>query len=252
MPSPAQGRDLGRHRPVHRADRLRRRRLRAAHPRRRQHDRPGPARRDGHGLAAGRCWSSRRPAARDRPVGAQGRGRDPDLDPRHHRARLRRRGDRRPQGLERSTTPEVAGQASSTPRLRHPRRVQPASARSRTPASSPRCCSIFTLLLADFFDTMGTMTAIGAEAGLLAGGRHPPNTQRILVVDSLAAAAGGAAGVSSNTSYIESASGVGEGPAPASPRSSPGCCSCWRSSSPRWSRRSRPRRPSRPWSWSAS
>jgi AGZA family xanthine/uracil permease-like MFS transporter len=39
----------------------------------------------------------------------------------------------------------------------------------------------------------------------------PPNTQRILVVDSLAAAAGGAAGVSSNTSYIESASGVGEG-----------------------------------------
>ena len=35
--------------------------------------------------------------------------------------------------------------------------------------------------------------------------------QRILVVDSLAAAAGGAAGVSSNTSYIESASGVGEG-----------------------------------------
>ncbi len=38
-----------------------------------------------------------------------------------------------------------------------------------------------------------------------------PNTRSILVVDSLAAAAGGAAGVSSNTSYIESASGVGEG-----------------------------------------
>jgi AGZA family xanthine/uracil permease-like MFS transporter len=70
---------------------------------------------------------------------------------------------------------------------------------------------IFTLMLADFFDTMGTMTAIGAEAGLLDEQGIPPNTERILVVDSLAAAAGGAGGVSSNTSYIESASGVGEG-----------------------------------------
>jgi AGZA family xanthine/uracil permease-like MFS transporter len=70
---------------------------------------------------------------------------------------------------------------------------------------------VFTLMLADFFDTMGTMTAIGAEAGLLDEDGVPPNTQRILVVDSIAAAAGGAAGVSSNTSYIESASGVGEG-----------------------------------------
>ena len=70
---------------------------------------------------------------------------------------------------------------------------------------------IFTLMLADFFDTMGTMTAIGAEAGLLDAEGIPPNTERILVVDSIAAAAGGVAGVSSNTSYIESASGVGEG-----------------------------------------
>ncbi len=70
---------------------------------------------------------------------------------------------------------------------------------------------VFTLLLADFFDTMGTMTAIGAEAGLNDEDGTPPNAQRILVVDSIAAAAGGAAGVSSNTSYIESASGVGDG-----------------------------------------
>lgn len=70
---------------------------------------------------------------------------------------------------------------------------------------------VFTLLLADFFDTMGTMTAIGAEAGLLDEEGKPPHTERILVVDSIAAAAGGAAGISSNTSYIESASGVGEG-----------------------------------------
>jgi AGZA family xanthine/uracil permease-like MFS transporter len=70
---------------------------------------------------------------------------------------------------------------------------------------------IFTLLLADFFDTMGTMTAIGHEAGLVDDKGNVPNADRILLVDSLAATAGGLAAVSSNTSYIESASGVGEG-----------------------------------------
>jgi AGZA family xanthine/uracil permease-like MFS transporter len=70
---------------------------------------------------------------------------------------------------------------------------------------------VFTLMLADFFDTMGTMVAIGAEAGLLDKEGNPPNSQKILIVDSLAAAAGGASGVSSNTAYIESAAGVGEG-----------------------------------------
>ncbi len=70
---------------------------------------------------------------------------------------------------------------------------------------------VFTLLLADFFDTMGTMTAIGQEAGLNDKDGTPPNADRILLVDSLAAAAGGAAGVSSNTSYIESTSCVSEG-----------------------------------------
>ncbi|CAB4344319.1 unannotated protein [freshwater metagenome] len=70
---------------------------------------------------------------------------------------------------------------------------------------------VFTLLLADFFDTMGTMTAIGHEAGLVDRDGNVPDAGRILLVDSIAAAAGGAAGISSNTSYIESASGVGEG-----------------------------------------
>ena len=70
---------------------------------------------------------------------------------------------------------------------------------------------VFTLLLADFFDTMGTMVAIGAEAGLLDKEGNPPNAQNILIVDSLAAVAGGAGSVSSNTAYIESAAGVGEG-----------------------------------------
>ncbi|PJJ70173.1 AGZA family xanthine/uracil permease-like MFS transporter [Sediminihabitans luteus] len=70
---------------------------------------------------------------------------------------------------------------------------------------------VFSLLLADFFDTMGTMVAVGGEAGLLDEEGNPPNTRRILVVDSVAAIAGGAASVSSNTSYVESATGVGEG-----------------------------------------
>ncbi|WP_353650569.1 NCS2 family permease [Nakamurella sp. A5-74] len=70
---------------------------------------------------------------------------------------------------------------------------------------------VFSLMLADFFDTVGTMTAVGSEAGLLDAEGTPPKAQQILIVDSVAAIAGGAAGVSSNTSYIESASGVGDG-----------------------------------------
>jgi AGZA family xanthine/uracil permease-like MFS transporter len=69
----------------------------------------------------------------------------------------------------------------------------------------------FTLLLTDFFDTMGTMVAVGQEGDLLDEDGRPPRTREILLVDSLAAAAGGAASVSSNTAYIESAAGVGEG-----------------------------------------
>jgi len=70
---------------------------------------------------------------------------------------------------------------------------------------------VFTLLITDFFDTMGTMVAVGQEGGLLDDRGMPPRTREILLVDSVAAAAGGAASVSSNTSYIESASGVAEG-----------------------------------------
>ena len=70
---------------------------------------------------------------------------------------------------------------------------------------------VFTLLLSDFFDTVGTVTAIGHESGLIDKDGNVPNNQRILLVDSIAAVAGGAGSISSNTSYIESASGVGEG-----------------------------------------
>ena len=70
---------------------------------------------------------------------------------------------------------------------------------------------VFTLLLADFFDTMGTVVGVGAEAGLLDQRGELPGVERVLLVDSLAAIAGGAASTSSNTTYIESAAGVGEG-----------------------------------------
>jgi len=70
---------------------------------------------------------------------------------------------------------------------------------------------VFTLLLTDFFDTMGTMVAVAQEADLLDEEGNPPRTREILLVDSLGAVAGGAASVSSNTAYIESAAGVAEG-----------------------------------------
>ncbi|MEX0174209.1 NCS2 family permease [Streptomyces sp. LMG1-1-1.1] len=70
---------------------------------------------------------------------------------------------------------------------------------------------VFTLLLSDFFDTMGTVVGVSSEAGLLDEDGKVPNLGRILLIDGAAAVAGGAASASSNTSYIESAAGVGEG-----------------------------------------
>jgi AGZA family xanthine/uracil permease-like MFS transporter len=70
---------------------------------------------------------------------------------------------------------------------------------------------IFAIMLTDFFDTMGTVTGVAAEAGLANPDGTVPNVGRPLLVDSLAAVAGGVAGVSSNTTYIESAAGVADG-----------------------------------------
>jgi AGZA family xanthine/uracil permease-like MFS transporter len=70
---------------------------------------------------------------------------------------------------------------------------------------------IFALFMTDFFDTMGTVIAVGQEGKLLDENGRPPLLKRILLIDSLAAAGGGAAGASSVTSYIESGAGVAEG-----------------------------------------
>jgi AGZA family xanthine/uracil permease-like MFS transporter len=71
--------------------------------------------------------------------------------------------------------------------------------------------TIFAIMLSDFFDTMGTVTGIAAEAGLAEEDGSVPGIGRVLLVDSVAAAVGGLVGVSSNTTYIESAAGVAEG-----------------------------------------
>jgi AGZA family xanthine/uracil permease-like MFS transporter len=66
-------------------------------------------------------------------------------------------------------------------------------------------------MLSDFFDTMGTAFGLATEADLIDDEGRIPHFESILVVDSIAAAAGGAASVSSNTAYVESASGIAEG-----------------------------------------
>jgi AGZA family xanthine/uracil permease-like MFS transporter len=71
--------------------------------------------------------------------------------------------------------------------------------------------TIFSLMLSDFFDTMGTVIGIGGEAGWLTRDGRLPRLNRVLLVDSLGAVAGGAAGASSATTYIESAAGVSAG-----------------------------------------
>ena len=70
---------------------------------------------------------------------------------------------------------------------------------------------IFSLMLSDFFDTMGTLIGVGGEAGYLDENGDLPQANRPLLVDSLAAVAGGAVSASSATSYIESGAGVGAG-----------------------------------------
>ncbi|MGH9058104.1 MAG: NCS2 family permease [Acidimicrobiales bacterium] len=69
---------------------------------------------------------------------------------------------------------------------------------------------LFTLVLSGFFDAMGTITSVSAEAGLSKDGRVP-KMGRILLVDGAGAIAGGLSGSSPNTVFLESAAGVGEG-----------------------------------------
>ena len=71
--------------------------------------------------------------------------------------------------------------------------------------------TIFALFMSDFFDTIGTVVAVGGSGELLDEQGHLPGIRRVLLVDSASAAVGGAAGVSSVTTYVESGAGVSEG-----------------------------------------
>jgi AGZA family xanthine/uracil permease-like MFS transporter len=71
--------------------------------------------------------------------------------------------------------------------------------------------TVFSIMLSDFFDTVGTVVAVGQEAKYLDDQGSFPRPSAVLLVDSLAAAAGGAVGASSATTYIESASGAAAG-----------------------------------------
>jgi len=69
----------------------------------------------------------------------------------------------------------------------------------------------FSIMLSDFFDTMGTIIGVGGKGGFLDREGRLPGASRVLLVDSLGAVLGGVANSSSNTTYIESAAGVTEG-----------------------------------------
>jgi AGZA family xanthine/uracil permease-like MFS transporter len=70
---------------------------------------------------------------------------------------------------------------------------------------------IVSVMLSDFFDTVGTVIGIADEANMLDDKGRLPGMKRVLLVDSLAAAFGGFTSSSSNTTFIESASGVSDG-----------------------------------------
>jgi adenine/guanine/hypoxanthine permease len=71
--------------------------------------------------------------------------------------------------------------------------------------------TVIAVMLSDFFDTMGTVIGIGGEAKMLDADGKLPGIKKVLLIDSVAAIAGGVTSSSSNTTFIESASGVSEG-----------------------------------------
>jgi AGZA family xanthine/uracil permease-like MFS transporter len=71
--------------------------------------------------------------------------------------------------------------------------------------------TVFSLMLSDFFDTVGTVVAVGQEARYLDAQGNYPRATTVLLVDSLAAVAGGMTGSSSATTYVESAAGAAAG-----------------------------------------
>jgi len=70
---------------------------------------------------------------------------------------------------------------------------------------------LLSIVMVDFFDTLGTVTAIAETGQLHDSEGRVPRLRSVLAIDSISAVIGGAFGVSSVTSYVESAAGVAEG-----------------------------------------
>jgi AGZA family xanthine/uracil permease-like MFS transporter len=70
---------------------------------------------------------------------------------------------------------------------------------------------VFTLVFTNFFDAMGTMTGLSNEAGLADDKGNFPRLKSALIVEGIGAVAGGATSSSSNTVFVESGAGIGEG-----------------------------------------
>ncbi|MFF0449661.1 NCS2 family permease [Streptomyces sp. NPDC004609] len=70
---------------------------------------------------------------------------------------------------------------------------------------------VFTVLLSCFFDAMGTILGVGDEAKLLDKDGNLPGINKVLFVDGIAVASGGATSSSATTCFVESTAGVGEG-----------------------------------------
>lgn len=73
------------------------------------------------------------------------------------------------------------------------------------------CLLIFTIVLSNFFDAMGTMTGLGKQAGLADENGILPDMRTALIVEGAGAVVGGAASASSNTVFVDSAAGIGDG-----------------------------------------
>lgn len=70
---------------------------------------------------------------------------------------------------------------------------------------------VFTVLLSCFFDAMGTIMGVSDEAKLTDAEGQMPGINKVLLIDGLAVAAGGASSSSATTCFVESTAGVGEG-----------------------------------------
>jgi adenine/guanine/hypoxanthine permease len=70
---------------------------------------------------------------------------------------------------------------------------------------------VFTLVFTNFFDAMGTMTGLAKNAGVAHKDGTFPRLKSAFIVEGFGAVAGGMTSGSSNTVYVDSAAGIGEG-----------------------------------------